>query len=80
MPELNDNIDSVGRGFADFLAPPPEGVIRFTVGQPDFVTSEAIREKAVEEIRAGNTFYTRSAGAPSLCRELSKWLDVQFNI
>jgi aspartate/methionine/tyrosine aminotransferase len=80
LPELNANIDSVGRGFADFLASPPEGVIRFTVGQPDFVTSEAIREKAVEEIRAGNTFYTRSSGSPSLCRELSKWLDAQFNI
>ena len=50
MPDLNDNIDQVGRGFADFLAPPPAGVIRFTVGQPDFVTPEKIRRRAIQEI------------------------------
>ena len=80
MPGLNHNIDAVGRGFADFLAPPPEGVIRFTVGQPDFVTPDEIRERAIEEIRSGNTFYTRSSGDPALCKTLSDWLKDEFSI
>ena len=80
MPGVNDNIDEVGRGFADFLSPPPEGVIRFTVGQPDFVTPERIRNEAISQLQAGNTFYTRSAGDPDLCRGLADWLDNTFGI
>ena len=80
MPDLNDNIDQVGRGFADFLAPPPEGVIRFTVGQPDFITPEKIRRRAIQEIENGNTFYTRSAGDPSLCKALTSWLEEKLKI
>ena len=40
MPSMNSNIGEIGRGFAAFLSPPPEGVVRFTVGQPDFRTPD----------------------------------------
>ena len=70
----------MGSGFSDFLVAPPEDVIRFTVGQPDFVTSEAIRQTAIDELQAGNTFYTRSAGDLSLCSALAEWLDEKFSI
>ena len=42
MPTMNSNIGNVGRGFAAFLSPPPEGVVRFTVGQPNFRTPETV--------------------------------------
>lgn len=70
----------MGSGFSNFLIAPPEDVIRFTVGQPDFVTSEAIRQTAIDELQAGNTFYTRSAGDLSLCSALAEWLDEKFSI
>ena len=67
MPDMNRHLDSVGKGVADFLVPPPEGVIRFTVGQPDFVTPEGIREVAIQSLQDGETSYTRTGGSEELC-------------
>ena len=50
MPSINKNIDNVGVGFASFFTPPPPDVIRFTVGQPDFVTPEVIRNEAIKSL------------------------------
>ena len=47
MPQLNNNIDKVGTGFAAFLSPPGPEVIRFTVGQPDFDTPTKIVDSAI---------------------------------
>ena len=74
LPTMNKHIDTVGRGFADFMIPPSEDVIRFTVGQPDFDTPVGIRNVAIEELKNGNTFYTRSAGSVELCKGVSDFL------
>jgi len=74
LPTMNKHIDTVGRGFADFMIPPPEDVIRFTVGQPDFDTPASIRSVAIKELKNGNTFYTRSAGSVELCKGVSSFL------
>ena len=80
MPSMNQHLDGVGKGFADFLVPPPEGVIRFTVGQPDFVTPENIREVAIQSIRDGETSYTRPGGSEELCKTVSRFLDERYDI
>ena len=77
---MNQHINTVGKGFADFMIPPPEGVIRFTVGQPDFDTPLDIRNSAIEELVAGNTFYTRSAGSVELCKGVSNFLSDKHDI
>ena len=80
LPTMNNYINTVGRGFADFMIPPPEDVIRFTVGQPDFDTPIAIRNAAIEELKNGNTFYTRSAGSIELCKGVSAFLSDKHQI
>ncbi|MDP7001778.1 MAG: pyridoxal phosphate-dependent aminotransferase [Candidatus Poseidoniaceae archaeon] len=80
MPDMNHHLDSVGKGFADFLVPPPEGVIRFTVGQPDFTTPIGIREVAIQSLRDGETSYTRTGGSEELCQTVSKFLSQRYSI
>ncbi|HJM44955.1 MAG TPA: pyridoxal phosphate-dependent aminotransferase [Candidatus Poseidoniaceae archaeon] len=80
MPSFNKNIDAVGVGFASFFTAPPEDVIRFTVGQPDFVTPEKIRNTAIKSLENGETFYTRQPGSESLCGAVAKYLNDEFNI
>ena len=84
MPTMNSNVGNVGRGFAAFLSPPPEGVVRFTVGQPDFRTPQPVVDSAVIALEAGMHGYTRSQGTESACKSvaehLSKYgIDVDHN-
>ena len=71
MPSLNTNIGSIGRGFAAFLAPPPEDVIRFTVGQPDFRTPTPVVENAKQALDDGLHGYTRSQGSEEVCEAVA---------
>ena len=80
MPSINKNIDNVGVGFASFFTPPPPDVIRFTVGQPDFITPEVIRNEAIKSLENGETFYTRQPGSESLCESVATYLKNKFNI
>ena len=58
MPSMNSNIGDIGRGFAAFLSPPPEGVVRFTVGQPDFRTPQPVVDAAKAALDEGPVSYT----------------------
>ena len=74
MPSMNSNIGDVGRGFAAFLAPPPEGVVRFTVGQPDFRTPQSVVDSAKNALDAGEHGYTRSQGSEEVCQAVANHL------
>ena len=74
MPQINKNINKVGTGFAAFLSPPSPDVIRFTVGQPDFATPNAIVDSAKSALDRGETAYTRTQGSPELCQAVSEHL------
>lgn len=75
MPRPNPVFSDVGRGFAAYLAPPPPDVIRFTVGQPDYLTPEPVVEEAVKALRGGAHAYTRTQGSPSLCAAVASHLE-----
>ena len=79
MPTLNPSLDSVGTGFAAFLAPPGPEVIRFTVGQPDFNTPQPIVDEAKAALDRGETAYTRPQGSETLCAAVAGHLS-QFSI
>lgn len=74
MPDVNKNIKNVGTGFASFLSPPGPGVIRFTVGQPDFDTPQPIVQSAKDSLDRGETTYTRTQGSEELCSAVSSHL------
>ena len=79
MPKLNPQLETVGSGFAAFLAPPGPEVIRFTVGQPDFETPGPVVEAAKLALDRGETAYTRPQGSEELCQAVAKHL-TKFNI
>ncbi len=74
MPNLNNNVGDVGRGFAAFLTPPPEGTVRFTVGQPDFRTPDVVVNAAKAALDAGDHGYTRSQGSEEICQAVANHL------
>ena len=76
MPEVNKNIKDVGTGFASFLSPPGPEVVRFTVGQPDFDTPEAIVQSAKDSLDRGETAYTRTQGSEELCSAVTNHLKI----
>ena len=41
-------------------------VISFGSGEPDFDTPDVVKERAIEELRAGNTKYAPASGTPAL--------------
>lgn len=67
------------RRFFD-LASGMEGVISLGVGEPDFVTSWAIREASILSLEQGFTAYTANAGLIELRREISKYMKNRFEV
>ncbi|MFD6439991.1 aminotransferase, partial [Peribacillus sp. NPDC060186] len=67
------------RRFFD-LAANLEGVISLGVGEPDFVTSWAVREAAINSLEEGYTSYTANAGLFELRSEISKYMEKQFHV
>lgn len=51
-----------------------EGVISLGVGEPDFDTPWAIRERAIYTLEKGRTVYTSNAGLMELRQEISKYI------
>ncbi len=67
------------RRFFD-LASGMEGVISLGEGEPDFVTSWAIREASILSLEQGYTAYTANAGLIELRREISKYMKNRFEV
>ena len=80
MPDIPDYLVNLRGGFKAFLAPPPEGVVRLTVGEPAFDTPSDISEAAINAIREGDTHYTRGEGRESLCTAWASHLRERWNI
>ncbi|MFJ7510445.1 aminotransferase [Peribacillus simplex] len=67
------------RRFFD-LAANLEGVVSLGVGEPDFVTSWAVREAAINSLEEGYTSYTANAGLYELRSEISGYMEKQFHV
>ena len=80
MPSIPDHLENLRGGFKAFLAPPPEGVVRLTVGEPAFDTPSDISDAAINAIRDGDTHYTRGEGSESLCAAWASHLRERWNI
>ena len=63
-----------------FLTPPPEGVVRLTVGEPGFDTPKNISEAASAALSAGDTHYTRGEGREELCTAWASHLRSRWKI
>ena len=67
------------RKFFD-LAADMEGVVSLGVGEPDFVTSWAVREAAINSLEEGYTSYTANAGLLELREEIANYMKKQFHV
>jgi aminotransferase len=80
---LSKNVENLKpsgiRRFFD-LASGMEGVVSLGVGEPDFVTSWAVREAAITSLEKGFTSYTANAGLLELRKEISKYLNRYFQV
>lgn len=67
------------RRFFD-LAASMEGVISLGVGEPDFVTSWAVREASIQSLEEGYTSYTANSGLLELREEIHKYMKSSFDV
>ena len=67
------------RKFFD-IAAEMKNVVSLTVGEPDFVTPQHIRDVAIESLQRGDTKYTSNSGMTELRTEIANYLDRRFSI
>ncbi len=83
MKEINRKIlemkPSGIREFFNYASERPE-IVSLGVGEPDFVTSQAIICEAKRALDEGKTFYTSNNGLPKLREEISTYLRERFNV
>ncbi len=80
MPDIPDYLKRLKGGFKAFLSPPPEGVVRLTVGEPGFDTPKNIAGAATTALMAGDTHYTRGEGREELCTAWASHLRSRWKI
>ncbi|MGY8715894.1 MAG: pyridoxal phosphate-dependent aminotransferase [Candidatus Poseidoniales archaeon] len=80
MPRVSERYDGLGVGFAPYLQPPGNDVIRWTVGEPGFDTPNEVIDAAIQGLKDGKTKYTRGAGSLELCSEVSSYLNEKHGI
>lgn len=56
------------------------GIIKLTLGEPDFDTPAHIKEAAIQSIRANHSHYPQSAGTPGLRAAAAHFLDRKYNL
>lgn len=71
---LKDVSPSKIRAFDQEVSEIP-GIIKLTLGEPDFDTPEHIKEAAIRSIRANHSHYPQSAGTPGLRQAAANFLD-----
>ena len=80
VPDISARFEGLGVGFAPYLQPPGPEIVRWTVGEPGFGTPKEILDTAIEELRAGNTKYTRGPGSIELCQAVAEYLSKHHDI
>jgi aminotransferase len=67
------------RRFFD-LAANMQGVVSLGVGEPDFITSWAVREAAILSLEEGRTSYTANSGLLELRMEIAHYMEKTFHV
>ena len=67
------------RRFFDLAAEVPD-VISLTVGEPDFSTPYHVREKGIETLEKGRTWYSPNAGFVQLRTAISSYINRRFGL
>jgi len=80
MVRLASRMPDMKKGFYGFFEPPPPGVVRFTVGEPDFDTPRPIVDSAINALNNGDTHYVGSDGRPNLREAVAKKLNEENGI
>ena len=75
MPSVPNRFNGLGVGFAPYLVPPPEDVVRWTVGEPGFDTPRPVVDAAIDALNRGETHYSRGPGSIELCTKVSEQIN-----
>jgi aspartate/methionine/tyrosine aminotransferase len=57
-----------------------QDIINLSIGDPDYITDEAIIKGAFKDAAAGYTKYTKPAGDPELIQEIVKFYEEEYDI
>ena len=57
-----------------------DDVVSLGVGEPDFQTPLAVRQRAIRELELGNTTYSSNHGLMEMRVELAAWLSARYGI
>lgn len=73
LPQLHTLATSIIRSF-DTEASAIEGILKLTLGEPDFATPDFIKEAALRSLANNRTHYAPNAGTPGLRQAISDYL------
>lgn len=80
---LNENVVAIKpsgiRRFFD-IANEMQDVISLSIGEPDFSTPWHVREKGIETLEKGKTWYSPNRGFMELREEISRWLERKYGV
>lgn len=77
--EISEVKPSAIRRFFE-IASELDGVISLSIGEPDFSTPWHIREKGIQTLEKGKTWYSPNRGFMELREELSLWMKRKYNL
>lgn len=78
-PAVRDMEASGIRKYFD-IAATMDDVISLSVGEPDFVTPEIVRNAGIESLKEGKTKYTSNRGMDELRMEIAKYVERKYNV
>ncbi len=55
-------------------------IVHLEVGEPDFITPEAVCNRGIQALTAGRTHYTPAAGLPELRQKISAWYGQRYEL
>lgn len=83
ISRMRDDLDAVEpsdiRAFDQEVSGIP-GIIKLTLGEPDFNTPEHIKQAAIQSIQNNRTHYAASNGTPGLRKAIANFLDKKYDL
>lgn len=79
IPQLHTLTTSIIRSF-DAEASSIDGILKLTLGEPDFDTPQFIKDAAVDSLARNRTHYAPNAGTPGLRQAISDYLARRRNL
>ncbi|WP_283678948.1 aminotransferase class I/II-fold pyridoxal phosphate-dependent enzyme [Lentilactobacillus sp. Marseille-Q4993] len=91
MPELDKKLEQIGNKNLAEVGPSGirefdqkissiDGIVKLTIGEPDFAVPDHVKNAAIESIKADESHYSAQKGIPELRKAISSFVEKRTNV